>query len=163
MKTIKIRRALRCVAGLALLSAASAWAVTATPVFPQAIRLGIGQITNADTTTLKTLFTAGSNGSLVQAIGCSSTDTSNRDLVFYITRSATDYQIATIQAPLSAGNTNAIAAIDVLRHAMWPWPMYDMAGNRQLRLMSGDVLKVASTATITSAKLITCFADGQDL
>lgn len=138
-------------------------AVTATPAFPQAINPDIGQITNADTTTLKTIWTAGTNGSLLQALGMSSTDTANRDINFYITRSAVDYLICTIQAPLSAGNTNAIAAVDVLRNAMWPWLMYDMAGNRQLRLKSGDVLKFASTATITAAKLITCVADGQDL
>lgn len=138
-------------------------AVTTTPAYPQAINLGIGQILPADTTSLKTVFTAGANGSLIQSIGMSSTDTSNRDVVFYVTRSATDYQICTIQAPLSAGNTNAIASVDVLRHAMWPWLQYDMAGNRQLRLKSGDVLKFACTGTVTAAKAITCFADGEDL
>jgi hypothetical protein len=137
--------------------------MTATPVYPQAINPGIGQITNADTTTLKTIWTAGSNGSLLQAIGLSSTDTSDRTINFYISRGGTDYLVCTITAPLNAGNAVTVPAVDVLRHTMWPWPMLDMAGNRQLRLKSGDVLKFASTATITSAKLITCFADGEDL
>lgn len=138
-------------------------AVTSTPALPQAINFGIGQILPADTTTLKTIWTAGSNGSLLQSLGMSSTDTSNRDIQFYITRSGTDYLICTIQAPLTAGATNAIPSVDVLRHAMWPWLQYDMAGNRQLRLKSGDVLKFASTGTITAAKVVNCFADGEDL
>lgn len=138
-------------------------AVTATPVCAQAVNFGIGQIANADTTTLKTIWTAGANGSLLQALGLSSTDTSDRTINFYVTRSGTDYLICTITATANAGNSATIAAIDVLRHAMWPWCMYDAAGNRQLRLKSGDVLKFASTATITAAKLITCYADGEDL
>lgn len=138
-------------------------AVTTTPALPQAINFGIGQITNGDTTTLKTIWTAGANGSLLQSMGLSSTDTSDRTINFYITRSGTDYLVCTITATANAGNSTTIAAIDVMRHAMLPWFQYDMAGNRQLRLKSGDVLKFASTATITSAKLITCFADGEDL
>ena len=138
-------------------------AVTSTPALPQAINLGIGQITNADTTSLKTIFTAGANGSLLQSLGLSSTDTADRTINWYITRGGTDYLLFTCTAPLSAGNSATVAAIDVLRHAMLPWLQYDMAGNRQLRMKSGDVLKFASTATITSAKLITAFADGEDL
>lgn len=138
-------------------------AVTATPAFPQAVNFGIGQITNGDTTTLKTIWTAGANGSLLQALFLSSTDTADRTINFYITRSATDYLVCTITATANSGNSATIAAIDVLRHAMLQGLMYDMAGNRQLRLKSGDVLKFASTATITANKLITCFADGEDL
>lgn len=138
-------------------------ATTATPVFPQAVNNGIGQILPADTTTLKTIWTAGANGSLLQALGISSTDTSARDLQFYITRSGTDSLICTISAPINAGNTNAIPSVDVLRSSLWPWCMFDMAGNRQLRLKSGDVLKFAALTTVTAAKVINCFADGEDL
>lgn len=138
-------------------------AVTTTPAYPQAINFGIGQILPADTTTLKTIWTAGTNGSLLQALFVSSTDTSDRTLNFYVTRSATDYLLCTITATANSGNSVTVGSIDVLRHANWNGLMYDMAGNRQLRLKSGDVLKFASTGTITTAKAITAFADGEDL
>lgn len=60
-------------------------AVTATPVFPQSIKNGAVNITSNDTTTLKTLYTGGTNGSIINHIIVSSTDTSARDLVFYLT------------------------------------------------------------------------------
>lgn len=138
-------------------------AISPTPAYAQAINLGIGQITNALGTGSATIFTAGANGSLIQSIGLSSTDTSNQTINFFITRSATNYLICTIQAPLSAGNATGTASVDVMRHANWPWLQRDMAGNPQLRLKSGDTLTMASTGTITAGKLITVIADGEDL
>lgn len=137
--------------------------VTTTPAYPQAVNLGIGQILPADTTTLKTIWTAGANGSLMQALGFSSTDTSDRTINLYVTRSGTDYLICTLNIPANSGNSTTIPAVEGLRSTLLPWVMYDMAGNKQLRLKSGDVLKFASTATITTAKAITAFADGEDL
>jgi len=137
-------------------------AVTSTPIFPQAINLGIGTIANADGTAVKTVFTAGANGSKVEAITVSSTDTSNRDLLVYVTRGGTNYLLCTVNILANSGNANNVAPVDVFRASMVPGLSYDAFGNRCLYLKSGDTLTVSAGTTVTSAKTITIVAQGGD-
>jgi len=59
--------------------------MTATPVFPQTIKNGAVQIVLGDSTTiLKTIYTAGANGSVISQINVGSSDSSARDLQFFI-------------------------------------------------------------------------------
>ena len=137
-------------------------AVTATPIFPQTVKSNVAQILPADTTTKKTLVTGGTNGSKVESITVASTDTTTRDLQFWMTISAVDYLLATVNIPVNSGNTNAIPAVDILRSAQWPGLSYDAMGNKILYVANGAVLKVACTTTVTAAKEIDVLASGGD-
>ena len=135
-------------------------AVTSTPAFPQLITSPSVQILPADTTTLKTLLTPGVNGSLVNRIWVTSTDSAAKDLQFVVTISAVDYVIGTLTIPASSGFTAAIPTVGVFESTQFPAMFIDNQGNKVMRLASGAVLKVKSLSTVTVAKIIsvTCQA-----
>ena len=135
---------------------------TATPIFPQTVKNYVAQILPADTTTKKTLVTGFTNGTKIESITVASTDTAARDLLLYLTVSAVDYLLGTVAIPINSGNTNAIPAVDILRHAQWPGISYDSNGNKIFYVASGSVLKVAAGATVTAAKEIDVVASGGD-
>ena len=137
-------------------------AVTSVPIFPQTIKSPVQQILQADTSSKKTLYAAGVNGSRVESIVVTSTDTVLRLLQFYVTVSGTDYLIASIQCDLSAGTTTAIPPLSVFSSVNMAWMSFDPAGNRYLYLESGAALKVASTTTLTATKAIQFFVQGGD-
>jgi hypothetical protein len=127
---------------------------TSTPIYPQTINTPVAQILPADTTTLKTLYTGGANGSRLEHLSCTSTDTAARDLAFYLTVSGVDYLLATLNVPINAGNTNAIYPVDIFTHPAFSWLPIDANGNRYMYIASGAVLKVKALVTITAAKAI---------
>ena len=135
---------------------------TPTPIFPQLIKNYVQTILPADTTTIKALVVAGTNGTKIESINITSTDTAVRDLAIYATISAVNYLIGTITIPITAGNTNAIPSIDVLRHLQLPSLAYDSNGNKYLYLASGTTLSISVLSTVTTAKQITVFAQGGD-
>ena len=135
---------------------------TATPIFPQAINLGLQTIANADGTTAKTIFTAGANGSKVQTIEISSTDSVNRDVQLFIKRSGTSYLLATVQVKVNAGNANNVPSTNILGSTQLPAIAVDANGNPTLFLQSGDTLTMATTTTVTSGKQLSIVSNGGD-
>lgn len=139
--------------------------MTSTPVFPQTLGNGIQQFANADgngSGNAKTLYTAGANGSKIEAILVSSSDTSARDLVICIYISSTLYVLTTFSIPITAGLTNAIPCVDLLRHTQFPGLANDANGNRYLYLASGSLLKAYMGTTVTSAKLVNVLTQAGD-
>ena len=138
--------------------------VTATPIFPQTITNKVVTIVNADTTTLKTLYAAGTNGTKVENILVTNTDTAAYTVQVYVTISATDYLIGSVNIPLSAGNLSTVNSVNLLSTTgnLGPVLNLDSTGNPYLYLASGSTLKVATTGTVTAAKTITFFAQGGD-
>lgn len=122
------------------------------PMFVQTITTGVQQVLPADTTSLKTLVTAGANGSRVSSIVVSTTDTTTRDLQLWLTRSATSYLIGTVNIPLSAGNVNSAPSINILGNSQIPGLPLDANGNPYIDLKAADVLAIATTTTVTAAK-----------
>lgn len=120
-------------------------------VTPQTPKNGVVQILPADTTTQKTVFTAGSNGSKVTGLVLSSTDTSARDVAVSVTRSGTSYLLGTVTLPIGAGFSGAVPAVNGLT---FPGLPADSDGNPYLLLLSGDTLTVAALTTVTAAKVI---------
>lgn len=108
----------------------------------------------ADTTTLKTLYTAGANDAVVKCITVSSTDTTAVNLALYVNNLSADFLIGFVNVPITAGFTGAIAATDILASAMLPGLPLDQNGKRVLPLAAGYILKVAAKATITTAKQV---------
>ena len=141
--------------------------VTSTPAFSQGINVGVSKIVTADTTTLKTVFTAGANGSLIDSILVSSDDTSSRDLQIWTTISSVDYLLATISIPANAGFTSGASIISILDHVRFGsttgLQILDPNGNKLLRLKAGEILKVKVLITVTAAKTIYIRASGADL
>jgi hypothetical protein len=129
-------------------------AVTATPIFPQTILSPAVQILPADTTTLKTLHTAGANGSVVMNIQVGSTDTSSKDLQFYLTISSTDYLLSTITIPANSGFLSSVPFVSVFASTQFANMLLDVNGNKALYMTAGAILKVKSLANVTTAKII---------
>lgn len=129
-------------------------AVTSTPIFPQLVQSPAVQILPADTTTLKTLITAGADGTIVNELLVTSTDTTARDLAVYVTISAVDYLIGTISIPANSGFTNAVPSVGFFDSANLSFLQTDNNGHRYLMLQSGAVLKVKTLTTVTAAKVI---------
>ena len=137
-------------------------AVTSTPIYPQTHVTSVITIANADGTNKKTIYTGGTNGSLVENISITNTDTSAYTLNIYVTSGGTDYLMGTINIPLSSGNTTSAASLNLLAQSNFTPLNTDAFGNKYLYLANGAVLKGALTGTITSPKLITFIAQGVD-
>lgn len=136
--------------------------VTATPIYPQTIKDYPIQILPADTTTLKTICAGATNGTKIESIIVTSTDTSARDVALYKTISAVDYLLGTVSIPITAGFTNAIPSIDLLNNPQIPGICVDAFGNKYILVASGTTLKIAALVTVTTAKAISITASGGD-
>jgi hypothetical protein len=137
-------------------------AVTATPIFPQSLKNTAMTITAAETQTYKTAYTAGTNGSKIEAMFLTSNDTSNRDISINLTISAVNYQLTLVQVPLSAGQTNAIPPVNVLTHAnVGVFPL-DALGNPFIYLASGTTLTINAPVSLTAAKTVTSLVVATD-
>jgi hypothetical protein len=133
-------------------------AVVNKPIFPQLVNSPAVQILPADLSTLKTILTAGADGTIVGRILVTSTDTSSRDLALYVTISAVDYLIGTVAIPASSGFTNAVPTVGLFDSAQIPSLLIDNNGNRYLQLQTGAVLKVKSLSTVAAGKIISVIA-----
>lgn len=136
--------------------------MASAPIFLGSVKSPMAQILPADASNLITLWTPGASGSKITAIGVSSTDTADRDIALYVTKSAVDYLLGTVKIPLSSGNTNAIPAVDLLNSSQLPWVRTDPDGAKYLQLESGAVLKAKALTTVTAAKAIQFAMHGGD-
>jgi hypothetical protein len=136
-------------------------AVTATPIFPQALKTTLIQFAPGDTTVEKDILTAGANGTKIENIIAYSTDTSDRDLVLYVKSGSPDYAITTIKIPLTAGSVDTIPPINLLASSQFPANV-DAQGNRYMYLTASAVLRGACGTTITAAKVINLFIQSAD-
>lgn len=129
-------------------------AVVATPIFPQLVQSPAVQILPADTTTLKTLITAGTDGTVVSELLITSTDSSARDLAVYVTISAVDYLIGTVSIPANSGFSSSVPSVGFFDSTQVASLPTDNNGHKFLVLGSGAVLKVKTLTTVTTAKAI---------
>lgn len=136
--------------------------MTATPVYPQTLRNGVVQIVPADASTLKTVFTPGASGSKLDHVLITSTDTSARDIQFYLTISAVDYLLGTISIPANSGFTNSVSIVSLLDHTRMTGMLTDVNGNKFVILAAGSVLKAKMLTTITAAKVVNVITQGGD-
>ena len=135
---------------------------TSTPIYPQTLKNYVVQIANADASTLKTLVTGATNGTKIECINVTTTDTTARDVQLYITISAVDYLLGTVNIPANSGNTNALVSVNLLTALNFPSCAVDANGNRYVYVANGATLRVSSLTTVTSAKVINFVASGGD-
>lgn len=137
-------------------------AVTATPIYPQTHKNAVLSIVNATGTSVTTLYAAGTNGSKVEGIYVTSTDTSARDLAIYYVVSATNYQLGQISIPITAGTLNTAPSINLLTSTQLSGLPRDVNGNPYLYLASGTTLSIAAPVAVTTAKAINIIAQIED-
>lgn len=136
--------------------------VTATPIFPQTIQTPVAQILPATASNLVTLYTAGANGSKIENIIATNTDTAAAyAITLTVVVSATNYIIGTVNVPLSSGNTTAAPSINLLNNTSINLAK-DSNGNPYIYLASGAVLKVNSGTTVNTGKVLSFTAMGGD-
>jgi hypothetical protein len=138
--------------------------MSALPSIAGTPNVGVQQILPADTTTAKTAFTAGASGSKLAALVATNTDAAAAyGVQVFLKRSATSYLLGTVNVPLSAGNTVAAPAVDLLGAVGMPGLAFDNDGQHYLPLMTGDTIMVASLTTVNAAKVLSFVASGGDL
>ncbi len=101
------------------------------------------QFAIGDTTTKKTVFTAGSSGSRIDAIICCTNDTAAVNMATYMTIGGTDYYIGNINLPAGSGYTT-VAIVQGL-------PIVALLG--YIWLPASAVLKMNCVATMTTGKI----------
>ena len=120
-------------------------AANTAPIFELVVKNAGVTIVPADTTAVKTVYTGGTNGSRIDQLSVSSTDTAAMTLMWYKNIGGTDYHLADTVIAIGAGYTT-VAGVDALA-TLAPSLGY-------LVLASGEVLKVKVLATVTTAKQI---------
>lgn len=128
---------------------------TATPVFPQTIRNVVAQIANSGSET--DLFTAGANGSKIDAFCISSASAVNVSV--FVKSGTPDIQIGFVAVAANSGITAASPTVDVLRSPSMPFFSYDALGNRCLYLAANSVLRVQLSASNVTTSF---FVQGAD-
>jgi hypothetical protein len=136
--------------------------MAAVPNLPSAVNLGVQKWEAADTTTTKTIFTAGASGSKVTGIWTASSDTANKIHQLYLQRGGVDYQLTSALLPLNGGfDSNGLLASVNMMTLMIGLPV-DNDGQTYMLLKSGDVIRGAMTTTVTAARAVTTYIVGAD-
>ncbi len=124
----------------------------------QAVKLPGVSFANADGTTAKTLYTAAADDAIVKSIMVTSTDTAARNLRLIVNDGTTDRTIGTVNIPVTAGTTGAIAAVDLLGAALMPGLPLDQQGKRILPMQGGHIIKLAPLVAVTATFAIDAVA-----
>lgn len=134
-----------------------------SPIFVDNRKVACVQILPADTTTLKTVFTAGADGSRVMAVNAVTDDTAANIVGLYvqIAGAGTNYPLGVKSVTARSGDptgASALASVNVLDLAAMP----SLDPDGSLALGAGDVLKAGVQATVTAAKTVTLCAFAGD-
>ena len=117
---------------------------------------------NADGTSFKTVFTAGADGSVIRGINISSTDTAARNIQFVLNDGTNDFQLVTVNVPITAGTTGSIASVDALSTLIPSLPV-DNNGRRTFGLKSGWIIKAKALVAVTAATTVDVLVFGEDM
>lgn len=129
----------------------------------QSLNVSSQAFVNADGTGIKDIFVAGVNGALLNSLIAQSTDGSNRNIKLYYNDGSASYPIGTLAVAANAGNTGAIASVNLLNTALIPGLSMDSSGNPQLKLKPGHKIQGSMLVAVTAAAQITVNAFGEDL
>ena len=124
------------------------------PTFVGTPKIGLAQILPADTTSAKTVVTAGASGSKITGIVATSTDTVARVVTLSLVRSAVSYPLGAVTVALASGTDGVTPTTTFLGTTLLPGIPVDNDGQPYLFMQSGDTLTVASAVTVTAAKAV---------
>jgi hypothetical protein len=127
--------------------------MAATPQFVAAPNLGCTKFVNSDGTTAKTIFTAGSSGSRIQAMFATSTALASLQFTLALVRSSVSYAIDTFTIP-GGDLTTPIPNWNMLDPE---WLRWLDPNEPHLILPSGVTLNVTPLAAVPSGKEVSVF------
>jgi len=145
--------------------------LTATPVYPQtplawaaALINSTGAFTFAANsnvlTNLVSLVSGGTNGTKVETINVSTTDTSNNTLYLLLNNGTFLSILSVFSIVAGSGTTTTTPSVNLLTSTQFPGLSSDSNGNKYLYLPSGSSLYVGTLAAVTSAKQVSVVAFG---
>ncbi len=129
------------------------------PIFVGAIS---GKITELSDTTEAEVFSGDATESTrVDVLAVSTDDTVDKDLIVLFFDGTASKQASIVKIPLSSGNTNALAPVNLISHAqMAAHVCVDAAGNKFLNLPPGWSIRAKEAAAPTAGKKMWVFARG---
>jgi len=111
---------------------------------------------NADGTTVKTIYTAGVEGALIDNIAVVSDDTSAVILVLTYNDGTTDFPIGEVSIPVGSGTDGSSPAVNLLSATAMPF----LQAGGGLPLGNAHSLKINAKSAVTAAKTVTLVAFG---
>lgn len=108
--------------------------------------------------TYKTIFTAGADGSLIEAIAITTTDTVANAILLRIKEGSNTYPLGHITVPASSGQ-GTINAVSGLNRGNLPFVQVDANGNPVIKLEAGYTIEACLNANYTTASralYVTC-------
>ena len=124
------------------------------PIFPGSIKNAALDIELADSTSEQDLLTAGTNGSRINSISVTSTDTNAVVLNFYYNDLATSFLIGSVTIPTLSGTDGSAPTVSALNITDMPFLGDDLA----LYLEGSDKITVAAVSAVTTALKVTLVA-----
>jgi len=163
---LRLARLFAALLALECLGLAPAFAaVTPTPAMLQTAKLGLQnfvQGTDAPAA-VKTIYTAGSNGSLIFSITAVNGDTVNSHAIYcYIFRSSVQYVFVTFNLPAGSGSAPGVPQVSALTPTIMPGMPLNADGNEFFYLQSGDTLQCTYTSALATGTNITLYSVGAD-
>jgi hypothetical protein len=142
-------------------------------VLPQTPRSALAQIVNGTGTSLLALVTGGANASKIGSVIAANSDTNAYTLQLVVNAGGslsgggvvsggTNYLLASVAIPASAGNVAGTPPVGVLSSANLPGIALDSTGAPYLYLDAGNYLCIGLTAAIAAGKAISAIATVAD-
>ena len=128
-------------------------AANTSPIFELAPFLKGDTLDDGDTTVAITLVTGAANGTRIDSLMCSTSDSAAVDLRFYVDNGGADLYLGVVALAIGSGYTT-VARVEGMT-TLSPSLGY-------LVLASGSELKVSCLATMTAARITTVVAMGGD-
>jgi hypothetical protein len=120
------------------------------PTYLEVPRWAAANIQNADSTNLKTLYTAGADGSRVEAILCSNTDTANHKAYLWIQIGGDNTPLHYLNVVAGAGMNGTVQSASLFTDPLVPYVTKDPSGNPYLDLPPNAILRARVPTAITS-------------
>lgn len=133
-----------------------------SPIFGLSPKTQAQTIVPADTTTLKTLYTAGANGARILSVIAVTNDSAANDVNLYVQvgGSGTAANIGGKRVPIASGNV--VASTIPSAQLLDPTQIPGLLSDGSLQLGPGDVLQASVVATVTTAKTLTILTQAID-
>jgi hypothetical protein len=135
--------------------------MAASPSFISTPKTPTGQFQNADGTTFKTLYTAGTSGGRVDSLLGTSTDTVSAYVVqLALQVSAVDYVLGEVSVPIGAGTNGTAKSVAMLNQADIPGLAYTENGS--IYLASGVALRARVKTAVSGSFVVQIVGVGGD-
>jgi hypothetical protein len=128
--------------------------VNTAPIFPLTIIASALTFTSADTTTKKSIITAGAYGTRIDTAMACNDDSAAINVQLWLNNGSIDSLITTVLVPAGAGMSSSVKAVDLMNVTDLPW-----IGDA-IYIPNGWVFKASCLATMTSGKTLWITAMG---